>query len=149
MHRKGLSGVGLTEGEGGPLIGNLSMSDLRGLTPDRRAARAVPAACLLLACCLLPVFRSLPTPSPPRCAAALPLLNCRRFGALALPVGAFLLLQKGAGLRWEDCLTDQLPPAVAAGRWAGALAGLPVVACGPETTFKEAITQLVDHNKHR
>lgn len=35
MHRKGLSGIGVTEKEGGPLIGNLSMSDLRGLTPDR------------------------------------------------------------------------------------------------------------------
>jgi hypothetical protein len=35
MHRKGLSGLGVTEAEGGPLIGNLSMSDLRGLTPDR------------------------------------------------------------------------------------------------------------------
>ena len=40
MHRKGLSGIGLTETEGGPLIGNLSMSDLRGLTPDRQVARA-------------------------------------------------------------------------------------------------------------
>ena len=37
MHRKGLSGIGVTETEGGPLIGNLSLSDLRGLTPDRQA----------------------------------------------------------------------------------------------------------------
>lgn len=36
----------------------------------------------------------------------------RRFGALALPVGSFLLLQKGCGLRWEDCLTDAVPAAV-------------------------------------
>lgn len=35
MHRKGLSGVGVTEAAGGPLIANLSMSDLRGLTPER------------------------------------------------------------------------------------------------------------------
>lgn len=35
MHRNRLSGIGVTEREGGPLIGNLSMSDLRGLTPDR------------------------------------------------------------------------------------------------------------------
>ena len=35
MHRKGLSGVGVVEREGGPLLGNLSLSDLRGLTPDR------------------------------------------------------------------------------------------------------------------
>lgn len=38
MHHKGLSGVGVTEAAGGPLIGNLSMSDLRGLTPERCGA---------------------------------------------------------------------------------------------------------------
>ncbi|KAI7836565.1 hypothetical protein COHA_009582 [Chlorella ohadii] len=106
MHRKGLSGIGVTETEGGPLIGNLSLSDLRGLTPDR-------------------------------------------FGALALPVGSFLLLQKGKGLRWEDCLTEQLPPAVKEGRWSEALASIPLVAVKPSTTFREAIANLIDHNKHR
>ncbi len=35
MHRKGLSGVGVTDEEGGPLISNLSVSDLRGLTVER------------------------------------------------------------------------------------------------------------------
>ncbi|PSC70096.1 E3 ubiquitin-ligase [Micractinium conductrix] len=106
MHRKGLSGVGVTAEPGGPLVANLSMSDLRGLTPER-------------------------------------------FGALALPVGSFLLLQKGLGLRWEDCLTDQLPAAVKEGRWAEALAAIPLVAVGAEMPFKDAIAQLVDHNKHR
>lgn len=106
MHKKGLSGMGVTESEGGPLIGNLSISDLRGLTPDR-------------------------------------------FGALALPVGSFLLLQKGCGLRWEDCLTDQLPEAVKEGRWSEALSAIPLVTCTPESSFREAIGQLVDHNKHR
>ncbi|KAI3425172.1 hypothetical protein D9Q98_008942 [Chlorella vulgaris] len=106
MHRQGLSGVGLTEGQGGPLIGNLSLSDLRGLTADR-------------------------------------------FGALALPVGTFLLLQKGRGVRWEDCLTDQLPQAVKEGRWGEALASLPLITCQPDSPFKEAINQLVDHHKHR
>ncbi|KAL4419761.1 hypothetical protein ABPG75_006859 [Micractinium tetrahymenae] len=106
MHRKGLSGVGVTEAAGGPLLGNLSMSDLRGLTPER-------------------------------------------FGALALPVGSFLLLQKGCGLRWEDCLTESLPAAIKEGRWHEALAALPLVTCTPETPFKEALGQLVDHHKHR
>lgn len=106
MHRSGLSGIGVTEAAGGPLLANLSISDLRGLTPDR-------------------------------------------FGALALPVGAFLLLQKGRGLRWEDCLTDQLPEAVREGRWSEALASIPLVTCGPEAALREAIGQLVDHKKHR
>ena len=35
MHRKGLSGVGVTAEEGDPLISSLSVSDLRGLTVER------------------------------------------------------------------------------------------------------------------
>jgi hypothetical protein len=54
MHRKGLSGIGVTETEGGPLIGNLSMSDLRGLTPDRQSLAFAPAhllkQCYSIAC---------------------------------------------------------------------------------------------------
>lgn len=53
--------------------------------------------------------------SPPTLAPFDNYSPCRRFGALALPVGSFLLLQKGKGLRWEDCLTEQLPPAIKVG----------------------------------
>ena len=36
MHRQNLSGVGVTDDvPGGPLVANLSLSDLRGLTPER------------------------------------------------------------------------------------------------------------------
>lgn len=40
MHKKSLSGIAITATEGGPLVANLSMSDLRGLTPDRLVALA-------------------------------------------------------------------------------------------------------------
>jgi predicted transcriptional regulator len=33
--------------------------------------------------------------------------------------------------------------------WRNALSAISLVNCGPDTTFKEAIGQLVDHNKHR
>ena len=36
----------------------------------------------------------------------------RRFGALALPIGAFVLLQNKRGISWEDVLLDNLPPAI-------------------------------------
>lgn len=35
MHEKGLSGLGVTQEPGGPLLANVSLSDLRGLTPGR------------------------------------------------------------------------------------------------------------------
>ena len=34
-----------------------------------------------------------------------------RFGALALPVGVFLLLQRGGSLSWDDALLGMIPPA--------------------------------------
>lgn len=114
MHRQHLSGVGVTAAEGGGLLANLSVSDLRGLTPER-------------------------------------------FGALALPVGAFLLfIYRGGGaggsgldFSWDDVLLDRLPPAVKAGRWTEALAGLPLVRCSPEATLREALLLLVHAGKHR
>lgn len=170
MHRKGLSGVGVTAEPGGPLVANLSMSDLRGLTPERwgfaglfcllrqrcvcclpvcrrltgrapGAWTASPAllsrACWVLVCWVLCVegpllsnhthargARAAARPNPADAMPHLPhsraphpctLFLRRSFGALALPVGSFLLLQKGLGLRWEDCLTDQLPAAVKVG----------------------------------
>lgn len=84
MHRHGLSGLGVTAAPGGALIGNLSASDLRGLTADR-------------------------------------------FGALALPVGAFLLLQHGKGVAWEDAVAGDLPAAVKVGFcWVPPMVGLSV-----------------------
>jgi hypothetical protein len=35
------------------------------------------------------------------------------------------------------------------GRWGEALASLPLITCQPDSPFKEAINQLVDHHKHR
>eukprot|EP00884_Botryococcus_braunii_P000297 jgi/Botrbrau1/10268/Bobra.0140s0021.1 len=43
MHHTGSSGLGLVKEEGGPLVGNLSMSDLRGLTMERFSALSLPA----------------------------------------------------------------------------------------------------------
>lgn len=134
MHRKGLSGIGVTEREGGPLIGNLSMSDLRGLTPDRQAVESgrgrgvLPAWLAALHeqfewlcqhCAAASNGTTTRSPAPDaRCTGNNPAFSLSlpcRFGALALPVGSFLLLQKGKGLRWEDCLTEQLPPAIKVG----------------------------------
>lgn len=134
MHRKGLSGIGVTETEGGPLIGNLSMSDLRGLTPDRQAVESgrgrgvLPAWLAALHeqfewlcqhCAAASNGTTTRSPAPDaRCTGNNPAFSLSlpcRFGALALPVGSFLLLQKGKGLRWEDCLTEQLPPAIKVG----------------------------------
>lgn len=47
MQRRGLSGVGVTAAEGGPLISNLSSSDMRGLTGDRFGALALPVGSYL------------------------------------------------------------------------------------------------------
>ncbi len=35
------------------------------------------------------------------------------------------------------------------GRWGEALASLPLITCQPDSLFKDAIHQLVDHHKHR
>lgn len=106
MHARKLSGVGITGEEGGPLLGTLSMSDLRGLTPDR-------------------------------------------FGALALPIGAFVLYQGRKGISWDQILLDDLPPAVQEGRWAEVLSVLPLVSVTPDTPLREAIQKLVENRKHR
>jgi hypothetical protein len=98
MHKKGLSGLGVTQEPGGPLLANLSLSDLRGLTPDR-------------------------------------------FGALALPLGSFLLLQKGHGLSWQDCLTERLPEAVTVGAAPGLPSdGISLPLEPPESSQKICIT---------
>ncbi|GAB4816058.1 hypothetical protein N2152v2_003104 [Parachlorella kessleri] len=106
MHKRQLSGIAITETPGGPLVGNLSMSDLRGLTPDR-------------------------------------------FGALALPIGAFVLLQNKKGISWEDVLLDNLPAAIKEGRWAEALSVLPLVTATPDTPLRQVIESLVEYRKHR
>jgi len=91
-----------------------------------------------------------------------------KFGALALPVGAFLLMmhpsnaagtggggtiEKKGGIdinvTYEDALLDKLPDSVKEGRWDEALARLPVLSCTPATTLKKAIELLVQHGKHR
>ncbi|KAH7619934.1 hypothetical protein Ndes2526B_g05178 [Nannochloris sp. 'desiccata'] len=89
-----------------------------------------------------------------------------KFGALALPVGAFLLMmhpsnaggmhhhieKKGetrVNVTYEDALLDQLPASVKEGRWDEALAGLPLLCCTPATTLREAIELLVQQGKHR
>lgn len=106
MQRERVSGVGVVAAPGGPLLANLSASDVRGLTPER-------------------------------------------FGALALPVGTFLLLAHG-GVTYEDALMDALPPAVRGGRWAEALGALPpVTCCAPTASLGEAIELLVRCGKHR
>jgi 5'-AMP-activated protein kinase regulatory gamma subunit len=119
MHKEKLSGIGIVGQPGGKLLGNLSASDLRGLTPEK-------------------------------------------FGALALPVGAFLLMMhpsNGGGgggkagielnVTYEDALVDQLPEAVKEGRWDEALARLPLLSCSPASTLRETIELLVDQGKHR
>ena len=109
MEREGVSGLGVTAEAGGKLIATLSVSDLRGLVPER-------------------------------------------FGALALPVGAFLLLRPGSktGFTWEDALLDRLPPAAAAGRWEEALAGAALlVAVAPTATVREVVAVMVREGKHR
>ena len=111
MSKERLSGIGIVGKLGGPLLANLSTSDVRGLTPER-------------------------------------------FGALALPVGAFLLLMhpgitKENVVTYEDALLDQLPAAVKENRWDDALKDLNLLCFTPQTTLKEAIEQLVRHGKHR
>lgn len=111
MSKEKLSGIGIVGKSGGPLLANLSTSDVRGLTQER-------------------------------------------FGALALPVGAFLLLMhpgmaKEVAVNYEDALLDQLPVAIKEGRWDEALAGLKLLSCNPQTTLREAIELLVRHGKHR
>ncbi len=84
-------------------------------------------------------------------------LNIEKFGALALPVGTFLLMmhpkKKGGtvnvNVTYEDALLDQFPDAIKERRWDDALAGLPLLRCTPETTLQEAIELLVQHGKHR
>ncbi len=44
MHHKKCSGLGLVSEFGGPLVGNISVSDLRGLTLERFSALGLPAA---------------------------------------------------------------------------------------------------------
>ena len=41
------------------------------------------------------------------------------------------------------------PPPPQEGRWGEALAALPLVSCGAEATLRSALTQLLNHNKHR
>jgi CBS domain-containing protein len=112
MQKEKLSGIGIIGHAGGKLLGNLSASDLRGLTKEK-------------------------------------------FGALALPIGAFLLMmhpaekKEGINVTYEDALLDQLPEPVKEGRWDEALAGLSLLCCTPATTLKQAIELLVQHGKHR
>ncbi len=112
MQREKLSGIGVIGQPGGKLLGNLSASDLRGLTPEK-------------------------------------------FGALALPVGAFLPMMHpskkkgGLSVTYEEALVDQFPKAVKEGRFEEALADLPLLRCTPSTTLREAIELLVLHGKHR
>lgn len=102
MQKVGLSGLAILD-ESGKLCGSLSVSDLRGLTPER-------------------------------------------FGALALPVGAFLLLQSPAGgLGWDDALLGKHPTK----EWGTALQSLQVLTCTVETSLKEAISLMVLNRKHR
>ena len=94
-----------------------------------------------------------------------------KFGALALPVGTFLLLMheqhvhRGGssssssskdrghahGITYEDALLDTLPPAVQeGGRWEEALEGLPpLLWCPPTATLRQCIELLVRQGKHR
>lgn len=84
-----------------------------------------------------------------------------RFGALSLPVGAFLLLMhpestppggpRSNKVTWEDALLGQFPPPVAEGRWEDALAGLrsQTVRCAPEASLREAVELMVRGGKHR
>ena len=58
MQRRGLSGVGITELPDGPLVTNLSSSDLRGLTGDRWAPPSLPLCWRCCWDCLLPPGRS-------------------------------------------------------------------------------------------
>jgi hypothetical protein len=44
------------------------------------------------------------------------------FGTLVLPLGTFLLIQRRRGISWDDVLAGTLPPAIAEGRWAEAMA---------------------------
>ena len=123
IHKERLSGIGIvgSASENAPLLANLSVSDLRGLLPER-------------------------------------------FGALALPVGAFLLLMhpdaamsgtsgttgsETVRVVYEDALLDQFPAAVKEGRWEEALQRLPLVACSPETSLREVLEVLVGQGKHR
>ncbi len=46
-------------------------------------------------------------------------------------------------------LPSDAPLALQEGRWSEALASIPLVAVKPSTTFREAIANLIDHNKHR
>jgi CBS domain-containing protein len=116
MQRERLSGLGIVNTLDGnkqiKLLANLSASDLRGLTPER-------------------------------------------VGALALPVGAFLLFmhpksaREGAALTYEDALLDSLPAPVKEGRWEEALSGMPLVHCAPDATLREVISVFVQYGVHR
>ncbi|KAK9827956.1 hypothetical protein WJX81_000703 [Elliptochloris bilobata] len=105
LRRDQRSALGVTAAAGGPLMGNLSISDLRGLRPER-------------------------------------------WGALALPVGAFLALQHG-GLAWEDALFGRLPPGMAERGWAVAPPPAPLVACEPSATLAEAAAAVSGVGVHR
>jgi CBS domain-containing protein len=83
------------------------------------------------------------------------------FAALALPVGAYLLLvhraHAGGGppgapgevLTWEAAAAGRFPPAVAEGRWAEALAALAPARCAPETPLGDALLVMVRAGAHR
>jgi CBS domain-containing protein len=113
MQKNHVSGIGVVSTSSSPsspagsLLANLSVSDLRGISP-------------------------------------------LRLGALALPLGTFLLVQRGE-ISWEDAVGGHVPEAVKEGRWEEVLDGVKssLVQCSPETSLEEAIRMLVEGGKHR
>lgn len=82
-------------------------------------------------------------------------IRTKHFGALALPVGAFLVMMHLQGDRssdsiYEDALVGDLPEAMKQGDWDRAMTELqPLVSCTTDATLKDVISVLVDTGKHR
>lgn len=130
----GMGGAGVKVRRAGGCVGGMRGCELGGGGQKNARFRGLSSRARRRAACVLtPPHQVSVAPAnlltPPH--SRRPLLSApladsdpRRFGALALPIGAFVLLQNKKGLSWDDVLVDSLPPAIkVGGARPGGLAG--------------------------